>query len=136
LALAGVATAEGDNPLTKQQFIKKADKICRAAETQGDQAAEQYFAALGPNEEPDIATLTAFIGAYGPVVQGEIDDIRALDEPKADRKKVKKILGAVQDALDTITEDPSVLLDSSPFAKADKLAQAYGLKVCGADSGE
>jgi hypothetical protein len=136
LALGGIASAGNDTQLTRKQFIKKADKICLATATEANQIAQQYFGALGPDEDPDPETLAAFWDEYGPVVQDEIDDIRALNEPNADRRKVKKILAAVQDALDTVIDDASVLLDSAPFAKADALAQAYGFKVCGSDTAE
>jgi hypothetical protein len=135
-ALGGVATAHGDEPLTKKQFIKQGDQVCLDVEAQADQLAAQYFGALPSGQDPDLVTLTAFWEAYAPVVDGEIDDLRALDEPKADRKRVKKLLAAVQDGVDTVTDDPAVLFDSEPFAKADRLAQAYGFKVCGASGGE
>jgi hypothetical protein len=132
LGLGGVATAQSNKPLTKKQFIKQADKICLTVRQQGDEIAARYFGALGPDEQPDVATLAAFWAEYGPLVQGEIDDLRALREPKADRKKVKKLLVGVQAGLDSVTEDPAVLFTAAPFARADRLAQAYGFKVCGA----
>lgn len=136
LGLGGVATAQTNKPLTKKQFIKQADKICLVSATTANELAEQYFGDLTVGEQPDAAGLAAFWAEYGPIVQQEIDDIRALREPKADRKKVAKLLAAVQKSLDTITADPSVLLESEPFAKPDRLAQAYGFKVCGSDQGE
>ena len=139
LGLADGASAAVDakrKPLPKKAFIKEADKICLQAQTLQNDAANQYFADLGPNQTPDAATLEAFWGESGPVVQQEIDSIRALPAPSADKKRIKKILDAVQRGLDAVTEDVTVLLSGAPFAKADKLAQAYGFKVCGADSGE
>lgn len=130
LGLGGVATAHNDEPLTKKQFIKQADKVCLAVQKQGD---EIYTRVLADNEGgSDEAAITALWAEYGPLVQQEIKDIRALREPKADRKKVAKLLAAVQSGLNTITDDPTVLLTGTPFAKADRLAQTYGFKVCGA----
>ena len=130
LGLGGVATAQSNKPLTKKQFIKQADKICLAVQQQGDGI---YAAVLADNEGgSDADAITALWAEYGPLVQGEIKDLRALREPKADRKKVTKLLAAVQSGLDTITEDPTVLLTGTPFATADRLAQTYGFKVCGA----
>jgi hypothetical protein len=131
LALGSVASAGSDQPLTKKQFIKQSDKICLATQRQADQLAGQYFGALPAGQDPDLATLTAFWEAYAPVVEGEIDDLRALKEPNADRKKVKQLLKAVQSGVDTVTDDPAVLFTGTPFANADRLARAYGFKVCG-----
>ena len=134
LGFGGVATARSNKALTKKQFIKQADKVCLAAMKQGN---EIYARVIADYEGGDDAAANAAVWVeYGPVVQREVDDIRSLREPRADRKKVNKLLAAVQDALDTVTADTSVLSTSQPFAKADRLAQNYGFKICGSNQGE
>ncbi len=133
---AGATVADKKKPLTKKAFIKEADKICLQAATLQNEIAQDYFADLPPGENPDLETLSAFWEEDAPIVQQMIDSIRALNEPKADKKKVKKILDAVQRGLDEIEEDPAVLLTEAPFAEADELAKSYGFKVCGADNAE
>jgi hypothetical protein len=134
LALGGVAGAAGDKPLTKKQFIKQADKYCAAGNDALGVLGQTYFAGLGKNEQPDPATIAAFWVGARPILEAEISDIRALAEPKADAKTVKKILSAVQDAVDGIDADPQTAFTGNPFAKADRLARRYGLKVCGASN--
>jgi hypothetical protein len=135
LVLGGVATAAGDKPLTKKQFIKKADKICTAGNTATNELAQQTFGQLGPNERPTAATLATFWAAARVVLKTQVDEIGALNEPKGDTKQVKKLLAAVRAAIAAIDADVQAIVTGSPFAKADKLAQRYGLKVCGAESG-
>jgi hypothetical protein len=84
-----------------------------------------------------IATITAFWNEAKPVLQGSVDDIRALREPKADTKQVNRILDAVEHVIARVDADPTVLPESDTsnvFAKPDKLARKYGFKVCGSSS--
>ena len=132
---AGASVAEKKKPLTKKAFIKEADKIC----LQGNTLVEEIFDEqpdLAPGEEPDAAFFEAFWEEAGPVLQQEVDSVDALNEPKADKKKIKKMLDALQDGIDEINDDPSLLFEQDsldPFDKASQLAQDYGFKVCGAD---
>jgi hypothetical protein len=44
------------------------------------------------------------------------------------------MLSAAEDATDRAQNDPGVFEeDADPFAKANRLAQDYGLKECGSD---
>ena len=132
LVLGGVATADSNKPLTKKQFIKKADRICTAGNIASNEIAKQSF---GKGEQPTTATLAKFWAAARVVLKTQVDEIGALNEPKGDTKQVKKILAAVRAAIATVDADEQSVATGSPFAKADKLAQRYGLKVCGAESG-
>jgi len=136
LVLGGVATAASSKPLTKKQFMKQADKICAAGNKATNALAQQTFGNLGPNERPDAATFAKFWAAAKAVLEVQIKEIRALNEPKADKQQVKKILAAVQAGIAEVDADLQAAETGTPFAKADKLAQQYGLKVCGAESGQ
>ena len=66
-------------------------------------------------------------------MQSQVDRIKALGAPRGDEAKVKTIVDAAQQAVTKSKQNPVVLLRNGPgpFAKANKLASAYGLKVCG-----
>jgi hypothetical protein len=130
LGLGGVAAADGDEPLTKKQFIREADNVCRRARARTRRLEAKFF---GDWKDPklDPATLAAFVEANAPVIQNAIDRVRALEEPKADRKRVNRMLDALQGELDAVADDPSALLVSDPDVESDHLAQAYGFAVCG-----
>jgi len=69
-----------------------------------------------------------------PNIQNQVDAVRALTPPSGDEDQVKSFLDAAQQALDKAEADPSLFFEGSqndPFAKANKLASDYGLKVCG-----
>jgi hypothetical protein len=134
VAFGGIAAASGNKQLTKKQFIKQADKICKAFDDEQNQVAEQYFANTPQNQQPDPATITAFWTAIKPAFEQQIDDIRALREPKSDTKAIKRLLAAVEAGSKKVDADPPAALTGQPFAKADKLAKQYGFKICGSEN--
>jgi hypothetical protein len=114
-------------PLTKQQYIARADALCAAA-AKSLVPLRKNYPQLGSAQTTPKA-LAAFVKQLAPVVQRQIDKTAALSPPKHDRSKVKKILRAEQSALDKLKADPSRFFAQppSPFATADALAHAYGL---------
>ena len=123
--------------LTKSEFLKRGNAICKKGNQQINQVAHKVF----PNRKarPSRAQVTKFAtGTIIPSVQSQISGVKALGAPKGDEAKVNAIVTTAQAALDRAKKDPLVLTTSSkrdPFAKANKLAKAYGLTVCGSGGG-
>jgi len=123
--------------LTKSEFLKKGNAICKKGNQQISQVAHKVF----PNRKarPSRAQVTKFAtGTIIPSVQSQVSGVKALGAPKGDEAKVNAIVTTAQAALDRAKKDPLVLTTSSksdPFAKANKLAKAYGLTVCGSGGG-
>jgi hypothetical protein len=136
LALAGtivaaMASAAAAKPLTANQFKKEANAICAEGNEELDALAEQVFGDLAEDEVPDEATLQEWADAFVPNIEGQIEDIDALEEPKSLSKKVDKFLAEALRALDVVEDDPSILTgDTDPFAKTSKLANKVGLAKC------
>ena len=127
-AMAGVADAK---PLSESQFKKQGDAICKAGNKALDPVYEQYFGDLGENEEPDQASIDAVLVVIVPNIQGQIDAVDALEEPKSLSKGVAKFLAEAQRALDVLDADHSLFIGSDDlFAKTSKLAKKVGLKAC------
>jgi hypothetical protein len=112
--------------LSKPQFLAQANAIC----TQGNQRIGPAGQALGSH--PSTAQIAAFAtGTFVPNIQGQIDAIRALAAPAADKAVVKTMLDVAQANLNRIKSDPLLLADNTPpFAEFGKLAQPYGLTAC------
>jgi len=123
--------------LTKAEFLQKGNAICRKGNQQINQAAKKLF----PNRRarPSKAQMTKFAtGKIIPSVQSQISGVKALGAPKGDEAKVNAIVTTAQAALDRSKKDPLVLTTNSkrdPFAKANKVAKAYGLTVCASGGG-
>lgn len=140
-----VAADTGGKQLTKQQWIKAADRICSKTDdkidalsppsgdpTQGDLTAAEY------EELEDYAQ-----SAYD-YSKDALADLKALKQPKKDAAKVKKILTALKKSVTAIGELASAAGDGdraaavAAFEDSERhgddfgtAAQAYG-STCGA----
>lgn len=129
--------------LTKAQFIKQADAICQKGSRQAEREYATYVRrnsdVVSPQttqSEQAAAAAEIIDTVYIPAHEKEIDEIRSLGAPESDEEKVTAILDAMQRALAVAEDHPLGFLrngDSAyrSFAKAGKLAKAYGLTVCG-----
>ena len=125
---ASGATGVSGAPLSKSEFITQADAICKA----GNKEIEAVAADV--QGEPTGAELEQIVNeTIVPEIQGEIDSISLLTPPEGDEEEIAAISAAVQDGVDTLDSDPAELTSTDVFAEANKLAQDYGLKVCGAN---
>ena len=68
----------------------------------------------------------------GPSIEQTIASIDALNEPKALKKAVKKLIAVANDAVATMAANPSTAIDDKLFAKVNKLGKQLGV-LCGAD---
>jgi len=129
LALSSVAAA---GELSKKEYIKAGDDICRQAKELRDDAAQTLFADLPAGQDPTSDQLAQYVQNIEPINQQEIDSLRDLPVPDGDEKRLKKLYKLVQAAFNTIADDPDLLLEADAvFAKANKAANKYGFKVCG-----
>ena len=129
--LVVASCGDDDDALTKSEFIKQADAICKQGNERIDAEAKKIFTS---GKQPSQAQLNQFATeTLIPDVQRQVDDVRALDEPSEDEDQVNAFLDSAQADLDKGEEDPSYLTSEKSFAKTNKLGQQYGFKVCSAD---
>ena len=127
--------------LSKAEFIKKADAICAsgAKRTQSEYAAYVEEKKISGKKEPTPAQYAEVSeDIQVPAFKRQTEEIRALGAPAGEEDKVTALLDAVDAGIEKLEEaDPKEALESSSsmFAEADKLAGAYGLKVCGHSEG-
>jgi hypothetical protein len=131
VVFTGAGCGGGDDTLTKAEFIKQADAICMKAHNAFEKAFNQTFSG---NQQPSQAQLSKFAeNTLVPGVQGQIDDIRDLNPPSADEDQVDALIEAVQDGVNKIKADPTILaptVRADPLKKGHQLAKDYGLKEC------
>jgi hypothetical protein len=116
-------------PLSEQQWRKQANVLCKQSNKDLNAIANEVFSGLGANEQPTAEQYAAFVDQGGPSIEQTVASLDALNEPKALKKDVKKMLGVTLAALATMEADPSLDSDAV-FAKATKLFKRFGL-VCG-----
>jgi hypothetical protein len=124
--------------LSKAQFLKKGNAVCKKGNQQINKVGRQTFGTKGNHKKPTKAEQKKFAtDTLIPGIQTQIDGVKALGPPKGDEAKVKAIVVSAQASLDKAKTDPTILLKSktNPFAKTNKLSNAYGLTACGGGGG-
>ena len=119
--------------LTKTEFIKQGDAICKEANEENEAEAEEYAEENGftlekaSKDELEEAVAAVLV----PSLEQQAEELDALGAPEGDEDKVEEIVVALEDATGEIEEDPSLIFEGKSLAKPNKLAKAYGFKVCG-----
>jgi hypothetical protein len=117
--------------ISKAEFLKQGNAICKNGNKQIEAAAEQQFpkSSSRPSQAEQVKFVTQTVI---PNVQRQIDGIEALGAPEGDEATVEAITSEAQSALNEAKKDPNVMTGDGPgpFVKADKFANSYGLTAC------
>ncbi len=119
--------------LTKAEFLKKGNAICKKGNQQINQAGKAIFK---PKQKPTSAQLQKFANAAETSIQSQINELKALGAPSGDQTKVTAMLATAQVNLSKVKQNPTLLTSNNqhPFAGAAKLLHAYGLTTCAANA--
>jgi hypothetical protein len=125
--------------LTKVEYVKKGNAICKATQVLRQAAFTPYAKAhhLSANVPPTKAQASQLATTiFVPSIQGTINQIQALVPPSSDKAQVTAMLAAAQQDLDRAKQDPAQLVTSSTtFAHSAKLLHSYGLTSCAPKAG-
>jgi hypothetical protein len=119
--------------LSKDEFIKQGDQICKEAEADSEAEAEDFAKENGFELESasEEQLEEAISEVLVPSLNRQIDEIDALGAPEGDEGKVEAIVVALEDGSAEVEDDPSLAIKGEPLKDASRLAKAYGFKVCG-----
>lgn len=124
LALAGCGASEPE-PLTKAEFIKKADAICQSTSDKLDAASAEL------SESSSMKDITTFVVDKAiPEVKDQVAAMRKLTPPKADADTIDAMLDEVESVIAKLVKEPMALMQEGIFDKADKMATDYGFVTC------
>ena len=139
LAIAAIGCGSGGDSteaaLTKAQFIKRGDAICTAAQAKKTKAV-QAWGEKPANKGKTLAdwSLKELSQVYSsvalPPIKEAADELAALSPPAGDAQ-AQKLVKALDSAVESVEEKPIRAIKDAPYASADRMAQAYGFKVCG-----
>lgn len=125
-------------PLSKAAFIEKGDAICERLQDQQIEALEGYEDAH-PEVQKELSRdpsatqgKVVKIVAVAPI-EASVSEFRALAAPEGDEQEVEAILEALEEAAETLEQDPSsffVVNKKGWFTSLHERAAAYGFKVC------
>jgi len=119
------------DPLSKVEFLRQSDEICRSAESRIEAAADDLLTQEGDPDPAEVERIA--IDLVVPALESEVSAIGALGAPEGDEAEVQAILDATEAGIAEIEADPSALLDGVPesLQKAEMLARRYGSQQCG-----
>jgi hypothetical protein len=122
-------TAAEGPPLTKSQFISKADAICRAALKGKDEKVRAAAEEEGGNGSPqELAKLVE--GVVLPIYQETVAELKNLNPPGEDEAVIGKMMDEYEAGLQQAEANPVEAVTGNPLAQADAAAENYGLEYC------
>jgi hypothetical protein len=131
ILLAAPGCGSEESALTKPQFIQQGDAVCRRAAAEQARLASHYKKGEVAAGNFEVVT-TVFV----PPMSRELRRLKALSPPQADAARIRRILKALESGLEDAKTDYLDLFvkETDPFAKANELAQRYGLNACAKSS--
>ena len=121
--------------LSKADYVKQAEAICKAGNAKVETFAEQF----GPH--PALEQVKqAYNEQLLPIYRDELKQLQALKPPKADRDTINKMLDDLSDGIDQAKtaiasaktqDDFDTLAEPAGLKQASAEAKAYGLPTCG-----
>jgi hypothetical protein len=142
----GGDSSSSDQPLTKSEFIAKADGICSQA-NKGVPTPPSDLANFNPATANDdqLKEFGDYLEKVSKHFRNELDDLQALEPPAELADDYDKAMANLEESLNELDEAAEAAKDGdrkellSKLAESDKhsteankLAKKIGLKVCGA----
>jgi hypothetical protein len=134
---ASVSKAAETGPLTKAEFIKEGDEICRKADVTQTREARAYrkehekeLAKLAPipAEEKLIVAITL------PSIRQQMKELEALGAPKGEEKKLESFVAGIEAGLRRAAKNPYHVEweypSQNPFLAVDEALTSYGFAYC------
>jgi hypothetical protein len=138
LAFALIVVGCGDDDdtstvaLTKAQFVKEGNAICKAGNEEINSEFEKFADENNVNQrkQPTDAQLEEIAEEFLlPSISEQIEEVRALGAPEGEEDAVNAFLDNAEAEVEEIEGDPSLLAEDT-FVEVNKEARALGLTAC------
>lgn len=121
--------------LTKVEFIKAGDAICKKGSEQIEEEADAFAKenevdTSDPSKGDQEEVITTVVV---PSLQTQADELSALGAPSGEEDEVAAIIEALEGGAEELEDDPASLLEAGggPLGKANELANEFGFEECG-----
>jgi hypothetical protein len=137
LGLAGCGGTAGDTQVataTKSDLVARANAICENTDKVQAAAFRVYQRSHSRKELEGRAGEERIVLKVGlPAIAVEIKELRDLEVPVSQKKKIDEIWSAAETALRKAEATPSLIFKPStdPFVPVEKMSEGYGMKACG-----
>ena len=129
----GDETTDETVTLTKAEFIKQGDAICKEGNDQSEEEAEEFAEENGFTLEKasDEQLEEAVSEVLVPSLNQQAEEIDALGAPEGDEEQIEELVSSLETAAEEIEGDPGLVFEEEVLVEPEELAQDYGFKVCG-----
>jgi hypothetical protein len=128
LAVAGLSACSDDDKetLSEDEFLEQGNAIC----TEGNERTASIGEDLG--EDPSDEEVEAAVDELADDIDGQIDDIRDLEEPEDLSDDLEAALDQAEEDLQELRDLGAdiVTAEEDPFAETNELMSEIGLTVC------
>jgi hypothetical protein len=138
VAIAVIAAGCGsssDDSLTKAEFIKQGDALCKKGSAEIETEVESYAKENGISlkSEPTSAQLKEISeNVVVPGVRSQLEGLQDLGVPSEEEDVANELLESLEEGVEKGEEDPAAFVEEEDvLADANKLAKEYGFKECG-----
>lgn len=133
LVSAGCGSSSEAEPLTKAEFIAKADAVCQRAEREKKVKIEAFLAKsdIGPGKGFNQKENEEFVStAVVPPIKSMGEELEELGVP--DEQAATDVVDGLMTVVGELEENPALLTTAGedPFGDVAKKAGDYGFKVC------
>lgn len=132
---AATTTNGSGPPLSKTEFVARADAICtKTASTIKVAAAKLRKAGAKSGTLRKTQVAKFFTDSSLPAYERQLAGLRDLTPPSGDEQVIDAQISALAGAIDKVKADPIVYASRTavdPFAEFNTRAPRYGMKVCG-----
>jgi hypothetical protein len=133
---AGCGSSGGDTTvtLTKAQFVKQGDAICKKGYEEKSASLapfvkdpQKYAELTRPEEEKLVLKLVL------PSYKKEAKELRELAPPEGEEQTIDAMITELEDTVKRVEEDPGSILNGAhkQFAKVEAMTNDYGFEYCG-----
>lgn len=123
---------EATASLSRQQFVKEANAVCKAGERERTEIIEGATKLFKPGEVLSKERKEEFVqtGAVDPY-RKMTEQLTELGTPEGEEEQVEAVIEEMERAADKAEENPIKALTSiAPFAAANKAVTDYGIDSC------
>jgi hypothetical protein len=117
--------SSSSNPITKAEFVKQGNEICKEAAKQREEDLKASTDESGEGEE---------ISNYVEVALGSVEDMAGelsdLEPPAAQKKESEKLVQDLESEIEALQASPEKPITSSSFKEANAAAEQAGLPAC------
>ncbi|HEU5063122.1 MAG TPA: hypothetical protein VFT79_08240 [Solirubrobacterales bacterium] len=130
--LGGCGGGDETTSLTKAEFVKVANAVCKRHNEQREQKIAAAVAGFDQKtEELSAAEKEDLILEISAPYEKATAELKALDAPEGDQEKIGSIIKAMEEASQEVKENPkAAITTTSMYDKANKLIDDYGLTDC------